>query len=371
MLSASVSFCVTFASAYIVSMLFSDVLHYVLHRCSEAHLPVLRKVGSLHQTHHDFWSSSLEFDNRLAKKNYWHHLFPEYLSAIFGGACLFAIFPKLPVAANLAWLTVLFVRRAFSNGRDSNHRDIATLPPPTTNFLVGLRYHAHHHVFPNCFYGSTVKLIDILLGTATPIRGRRFLLTGSGGALGGPMKRLLEENGATEVETLRYGADFSYDDYSKVGLKMAKADVLILCHGAKGPSAFAANATSFVTLIEMFRKTTRTSRAPREVWAVGSEVECHFSSDKEYYESKRAFARVARAYYWQDEFIYRHIVPSAFTSPMGMGLTSGAVVANVALFLIKRGFRYVPVTYNGVAFLNYLKFFFRWRARAPEQLSFS
>ena len=46
---------------------------------------------------------------------------------------------------------------------------------------------------------------------------------------------------------------------------------------------------------------------------------------------------------------------SAFTSPMGPGLMSGRTCARVALFLIRRGARYVPVTYTGVALWNYFK----------------
>ena len=47
---------------------------------------------------------------------------------------------------------------------------------------------------------------------------------------------------------------------------------------------------------------------------------------------------------------------------MGHGLMSADTAATVALGLIRRGFRYVPVTYTGIAFLNLLKFVFAWRA---------
>jgi hypothetical protein len=54
--------------------------------------------------------------------------------------------------------------------------------------------------------------------------------------------------------------------------------------------------------------------------------------------------------------LYRHIVPSAFMSPMGKGLMSGGVAAATAMFFISRGFRYIPVTYTGIAFLNWFRF---------------
>jgi hypothetical protein len=41
---------------------------------------------------------------------------------------------------------------------------------------------------------------------------------------------------------------------------------------------------------------------------------------------------------------------------MGPGLISGKSAARWALFLIRRGFRYVPVTYTGVALVNWFKF---------------
>ncbi|HEY1098023.1 MAG TPA: hypothetical protein VGF99_03805, partial [Myxococcota bacterium] len=79
---------------------------------------------------------------------------------------------------------------------------------------------------------------------------------------------------------------------------------------------------------------------------------------KIYSASKRNYARYAHAYYLDERVLYRHIVPSAFTSPMGKGLISGELAAKIAMFFIDRGFRYVPVTYTGVALYNYLKFVF-------------
>jgi hypothetical protein len=77
---------------------------------------------------------------------------------------------------------------------------------------------------------------------------------------------------------------------------------------------------------------------------------------KEYRRSKLAYARHARRYYADRDLIYRHIVPSSFRSKMGPGLISGETAARWSLFLIRRGFRYVPVTYTGIALINYFKF---------------
>jgi hypothetical protein len=108
------------------------------------------------------------------------------------------------------------------------------------------------------------------------------------------------------------------------------------------------------------------------VWAVGSEIEAHphFGVEelKRYKVSKVAFAQHARRYFWDADILYRHIVPSAFTSPMGPGLMSGKAAAAVTWFLIRRGVRYVPVTYTGIAFLNFFKFLFRVNALPPRPL---
>jgi hypothetical protein len=51
---------------------------------------------------------------------------------------------------------------------------------------------------------------------------------------------------------------------------------------------------------------------------------------------------------------------------MGPGLISGEAAAALAMFFIRRGFRYIPVTYTGIAWVNYLKFALALHARAPE-----
>ena len=82
-----------------------------------------------------------------------------------------------------------------------------------------------------------------------------------------------------------------------------------------------ANCGSFVAILERFRELHRGERFPVEVWAVGSEIECHPAwGDPDlriYLDSKRAYARRARHYFHDRSFIYRHIVPSAFTYTTG------------------------------------------------------
>lgn len=196
--------------------------------------------------------------------------------------------------------------------------------------------------------------------------GKTVLVTGGRGAFGAPLMELLRDAGAT-VSALGFGDDWSYSDYSAFDAKLPDTDILVLAHGAKVDQAMAANCLSFVTLIERFRA-LREGRP--EVWAVGSEIECHPDWGNPelvvYKASKMAYATFARRYYRDRGLIYRHIVPSAFTSKMGPGLISGRTAARIALFWIRLGARYVPVTYTGIAFLNWFRNLFGARATDAE-----
>jgi hypothetical protein len=259
------------------------------------------------------------------------------------------------------------VRTAFTmitGGEDSNHVQVDKLDIDRVPLFVGLNYHALHHVYPESYYGSVVKCFDWAIGSAFSIRGKRFAVTGASGAFGSPMIDLLNENKALSVTGISYKKDWSYSDYSKLEDIFRNTDVLILAHGSKVVDAMKANCESFVEMIELFRrvKSETTLLVPPEVWAVGSEIEIHpawgIRDLQIYSESKRAFMHHARKYYDASDFVYRHIVPSAFDSKMGGAIISGRTAAKYALFLIFRGFQFVPVTYTTFAWFHFLKFKF-------------
>ncbi len=108
-----------------------------------------------------------------------------------------------------------------------------------------------HHVHPNNFFSSFTNVFDLLFGTGTQIDGRHFLITGAGGAFGGAIKARIERLGGI-VETARHGADFAAGDYGRMSERLARADVLILSHGAKSEETWDANYTTFVDLIDLF-----------------------------------------------------------------------------------------------------------------------
>jgi hypothetical protein len=150
------------------------------------------------------------------------------------------------------------------------------------------------------------------------------------------------------------------DDYDRIIPMLQRADVLVLAHGAKTEDCWNANYHTFVDLIDRFVEIGKSRLTAPEVWALGSEVELHgdlgIRAWRDYAASKRAFAARARGYFASADLVYRHIVPSAFTSAMGRGLMSARVATGIAMFFIRRNFSYVPVTLTTLAFWNYFRF---------------
>jgi monoglucosyldiacylglycerol epimerase len=258
--------------------------------------------------------------------------------------------------------TVLSGAAAIRRGKDLHHQPLPKVPVAHGTLIVRAPYHALHHVYPDNYYSSYTTLFDRVTGTACQIRGRKVALTGASGAFGSALADLLDRAGAVVVP-MKYGVDYTDLDYSGADAALADADILVLAHGAKGERAMQANCDSFLALIDRYKDHVRPRQVPAEVWAVGSEIECHPAFGvpelRSYARSKRAYARQAARLMHDREILYRHIVPSAFRSRMGPGLMSGRTAAAIAFWLIRRGFRYVPVTYTGIAFLNYVPFCFR------------
>lgn len=338
-----------------------DGVHYVLHIFMRSRSKVLRAIGGLHGVHHAFYDRNLVIHPGLRRRNILMHHVPEVgtqflvvSSFFFVADWLYVVSAQLFCLANLTVVVLM-------GGQDWNHKPTKIMKSPRRSLHVCPTYHALHHVHPNHYFGSVATVFDRVFGTAMPVAGRTFLMTGASGAFGAPIASILEARGGTVLRA-KYGVDWSYDDVTGLIAQMQRADVLILAHGSKRDFAQQANCDSFVALIEQFLALKKGLQMPPEVWAVGSEIEGHphFGNEelKIYSASKRNYARFAHAYYLDERVLYRHIVPSAFTSPMGKGLISGELAAKIAMFFIDRGFRYVPVTYTGVAFYNYLKFVF-------------
>lgn len=354
-----VVFVLQAAVVFILSTALFDALHWTLHRWEKSTIPLLRRFSSWHWVHHKFLGLDMQINPAYARANVWFHILPEYLTSMAGTLVFLIVFPWPVIAAVAALRTVMLGMTLREEGLDYNHMSMDRVGGQQGLLWVDNNYHAMHHVYPHSFFSSFANVFDLIAGTACQIEGRRFLVTGASGAFGSAMVARLTALGAT-VETAKSGVDFTAGDYAGMREKLERADVLILSHGAKSEDCWNANNVTFRELTELFTEIGKTRLAPPEVWALGSEVEFHgdmgLDELKAYSASKRAFALRARDYYRSDALIYRHIVPSSFTSAMGKGAMSAETTVNIALFFIRRGFRYVPVTLTGLAVLNYFRF---------------
>jgi hypothetical protein len=377
-----------------------DIIHYLLHRWSKSNSRLLSRLGDLHMVHHYYFNRKLKFNYRY----YWHNIcieLPLELSCQLFGTWLgslavkwvpWKIMGELPTlegnkrdlkalnviastttSKNLLFIVVMveIIRTLvviILSGRDSNHKTYERVPKDPSWLVVGPEYHAHHHIQPTAYISSTFRLFDWLLGTGNSLKSRRITLTGSSGAFGKAMRTELENEGVKKIKTLKYGIDWKYDNYDSAIAILAETDILILAHGSKHNDALEANCKSVLKLISIFKEhrkpgTGYNSMLLPEVWYVGSEIEFYPSWGGSqlhlpYAHSKRSFLSHARSLHDDTSINYRHIVPSAFASSMGSAMVSAGWAARGALWWIRRGARYVPVTYTGIAYLHYFKYMY-------------
>ncbi|MGV8856040.1 MAG: hypothetical protein ACOH2L_15505 [Devosia sp.] len=361
MITTVIVFVLQAALAFVVSTALFDALHWTLHQWENASSPLLRRLSSWHWVHHKFLGLDMQINPAYARANIWFHILPEYLTSLAGTLVFLLVFPWPPLAVVAVIRTIMLIMTLHEEGLDYNHMSMDRVGGQQGLLWVDNNYHAMHHVYPHNFFSSFANVFDLLAGTACQIKGRKFLVTGASGAFGAAMLERLTRAGGI-VETARFGVDYSAGSYIGMRDKLQRAEVLILAHGAKSEDCWNANFVTFRDLTELFTEIGKTRLAPPEVWALGSEVEFHgdmgMEELKSYSASKRAFAAVALDFYRSDVLIYRHIVPSSFTSSMGKGAMSAGAAVSIALFFIRRGFRYVPVTFTGLAVLNFFRFRF-------------
>ncbi|KAL7917532.1 hypothetical protein ACQKWADRAFT_324562 [Trichoderma austrokoningii] len=255
---------------------------------------------------------------------------------------------------------------AMLSGRDSNHKTYNVVPKNPYRFIVGPEYHALYHLNSAAYMSSTLYLFNWLFGTAYTLKSRRITLTGSSGAFGKALTRQLQNESVACIQELKYGVDWSYDDYNAAIPTLTNTDVLILAHGSKERDTLKANCESAIQLISLFKIHRKSDLSQvgflPEIWYVGSEIEPHPSFGiqnlQTYSDSKRAFLPYARKLYDDDSILYRHIVPAAFKPTMDSAILSAEWAARTAMWWIRRGARFIPVTYTGIAHLHYVKFMF-------------
>ncbi len=349
--------------AYLIGTVIFDFVHFALHAFAKSQIRCLKMLANMHMIHHRFFRPSLKINISLIKKNFFTHVLIEYSVHICSILLCLLFFHPLAVLGALLFETGIFLGVCYQRGLDLHHRSLTQLNAPRGGIFVNRDYHALHHIYPHRYYSSIIKILDYLLGTGTQLKGKRISMTGARGALGRHMKILLEKEGA-QVTTFQFGKDYTYENYDQLKTSLMNTDILFLCHGSKYENAMQANCESFVRIIELFKSLRKRELTPLEIWGVGSEIEAHPSFGiqklKIYSDSKRCFAKHAHQYFHDREIQYRHLVHSAFMSPMGPGLMSARFAAKVTLFFIKRGFKYIPVTYTGIAFVNYFRHFLKY-----------
>jgi hypothetical protein len=355
---------------YLAATVAFDIVHVFLHKMMRSEIPLLRRIGGLHESHHRYLDTNLRINNEFMVANLTRHFVPEFSTQFFFMLLFFFFLDPLPVALALGFHSFNGVKNLILKERNKNHQPRSFAGAPKKTPFVDPIYHAYHHVFPNKFYGSCLRIVDYVLGTALELQGKTIGMTGANGSFGSAMKALLEKEHTGPIKCFKYGVDFSYGNYTQLSHELKECDILILSHGAKQEDCQQANCDSFVAIIDLFIELKKNSRLAPEIWAVGSEAEFFpvlFNSKTPYAKSKRQFARFASVYYSRDDIIYRHIVPAAFSSNMGYGPISALTAAKIALFLIKRGFQYIPITYTAVAFINYFKILWMGRAQNMQQ----
>ncbi|KAF7595695.1 hypothetical protein BBP40_005139 [Aspergillus hancockii] len=367
------SFGVSFFYLYLAGSVFFDTAHWLLHKWSKSQWKFLRWLAYCHQFHHLYYNRALKFNNRYLRQNAWIALPLEMACKILGSIAGWLLAHQLMTDnIDIAPLVVVSIFEAIRtlvviamSGQDSNHVAYDTVPKDHSWLFVGPEFHALHHVHPDRYMGSMVKLFDWIAGTAYSLRSKRVVLTGGSGAFGKAIEKQLLAEGVKDIQKLRFGKDWTHQDFSRLGPVLEEADILVLAHGTKGMDAMDANCNSSIRFAELFleRKSVEHMRQGKtipEIWYVGSEIEVHpawgIPEMQRYSASKRAFLPYARALYDDPRVTYRHIVPAAFESSMGKAIVSPDWAARVALWWIHRGAYYVPVTYTGLAFLNFFKF---------------
>ncbi len=171
---------------FLVASVFFDVVHYILHQFLKSHIGLLRRIGALHQAHHDFFNEALRFDERYARANLFQHVIPEYANQVAFTVLGYFVVGVWPVVVALAIETLIFLMVVFRMGMDEHHLSIEKRPAKRNHaagLFVTADYHSLHHIHPDRYFSSYVTVFDRLMGTACQVVGRQRGLDGRLGSL--------------------------------------------------------------------------------------------------------------------------------------------------------------------------------------------
>ena len=183
------------------------------------------------------------------------------------------------------------------------------------------------------------------------------------------MVRKLQRRGGI-VETAKSGVDFSAGNYAGISDKLARADVLVLAHGAKTEDCWNANYVTFTGLIDLFIESARPAwpRPRSGPWARRSNSMAIWA-----WTNSRPIPPPSGPSPPAPANITAAMPCSIGTRPLllhlghGQGRDERQTAVAIALFFIRRGFSYVPITLTGMALLNYFRFRY-FQKGEPEAL---
>jgi len=314
-----------------------DVIHVLLHTFYNSNNKVLKRIGYLHEVHHEFLDTELKIHEDKISANVYCHVIPEYITQVVVTALFIFVFPLTSVIAALLLETFIFALiMKGTPGFDVNHRYVDRLLAYRPLFFCLPEYHLLHHVYPNAYYSSWIKLLDYILGSGIYLKKRKVLMTDNKLPFGQEMEVLLKKEGC-HVELLAADSDKKTKQEA-----MEKAEILLLCHKPDKDSGYDEFATQFCEV-------HKDRHTPVELWALTSSEELSAAADyDDEFCMQKAFLPKARSLFDSEALIYRHLVASG----------SNTERKNVASILkkIKRGYNYVTENLALTHTVHFLRF---------------
>lgn len=346
---------------YLISgYLLFDTVHWLAHRSHNSSYRVLRWFSKTHAIHHFYFNRKLKYNNSYRVANLLSHAPLEFICQLLGCMTswkLMQLFgptmmlcPKgydvLPVIALLVKQTVFVVRDL---GVDDNHVSYTHVVPKDPNILhVGSEFHALHHVDPNNYFGSWLRILDWIIGTAATIKKRNVMVLDSGDIIGQALHHELVLDEIKSIRAPRFGVDWTYEDSSKLMPLLEDTDILIIaCSSGRNETSPDTTSHQFAaTVIDLFKRTRRQKPGPSllpEVWHVGTKADLfELPTAAQSLGSKPAKSNLSpkvQAFFDDEAFLYRCIVSSTAERP---DAALAWLTSKIVLFWIRRGATYIP-----------------------------
>ncbi|KAJ5784560.1 uncharacterized protein N7503_009772 [Penicillium pulvis] len=207
----------------------------------------------------------MQFDKKYLRQNQFQAL-PLELALQIIGTILGYMFSALVTPSALIWIKpthlwyiigIQVTRTAYviiTSGRDSNHLVYQIAPKDPNWIFVGPEFHSLHHVYPDRYIGSFIKVLDWICGTAYSFRGKRFVITGAKGGFGHAIAAELEREGVNSIHMLDSVTDWEHDNFENAVPLLSNSDILILAHSLEDQDEVELNCKSAIRLVKLFKK---------------------------------------------------------------------------------------------------------------------